>query len=79
MQIVHPIAKAANRTTDPVYTYDDQRRINDWLDQQVGRYPKGYRQFENFENYKVVNPDATIQEYHDTSKLRKIFIKLICV
>lgn len=29
----------------------------------VGRYPHGFRQYENYVNYRFLNPDATIDDY----------------
>lgn len=34
--------------------------------ERIGRYPHGFRHFENFANYSQVKPDATIQEYMET-------------
>lgn len=44
---------------------EDQRRMAAEADKNVGRYPRGYRQFESYENYKMFNPGATMQEYHE--------------
>lgn len=41
--LVHPIASGMSRNVEPIFSYDDQVRINEWLDGQIGRYPKGYR------------------------------------
>ena len=43
-------------------------RENQWKhhmyhQERMGRYPHGYRHFENFANYSQHKPDATIQEY----------------
>lgn len=31
--------------------------------QNIGRYPQGFRHYENYVNYRTVFPDATIEEY----------------
>jgi hypothetical protein len=31
--------------------------------QSIGRYPLGFRHYENFVNYKMVVKDATVQDY----------------
>ena len=43
-------------------------KLREYMDKNVGRYPKGYRHFENYENYKIEFPGATIEEYHNESK-----------
>ena len=45
-------------------THKHRRIINS----TIGRYPIGYRHFENYENYKVKYPERTIQDYHEQSK-----------
>lgn len=34
--------------------------------ERIGRYPQGFRHFENFANYSQFKKDATIQEYMET-------------
>lgn len=41
---------------------DEQRWLKDKSD-RVGRYPEGFRHYENFASYLIGNPDATIYEY----------------
>lgn len=42
----------------------------DWLKyvdqaiEQVGRYPFGARHLENYENFSVVYPGSTLEDYH---------------
>jgi uncharacterized short protein YbdD (DUF466 family) len=31
--------------------------------EMVGKYPAGFRHYENYVNYRQVNPDATIEDY----------------
>lgn len=50
------------------YKYDDQYRINEYYDKHAGRYPIGLRHYESYENYRQVYPNATMQDYHETSK-----------
>jgi len=33
------------------------------MNQRVGRYPEGYRHLETFENYRMVKPGSTVEEY----------------
>lgn len=42
-------------------------RYLDEIDRNIGRYPEGFRHYENYENYRSVYPDATIQDYHNES------------
>lgn len=48
---------------------EDYHRYMDEVERNIGRYPEGYRHYENYENYKVANPEASIQDYHNESKL----------
>ena len=36
-------------------------------DQNIARYPVGFRHYENWENYRVVNPHASVEDYHQDS------------
>lgn len=33
------------------------------IEANIGRYPMGYRHYENYHNYKLQNPNSTIQDY----------------
>ena len=33
------------------------------MEQGIGKFPNGFRHYESFANYKLVNPDAEIQDY----------------
>lgn len=46
----------------------DRKRYNKQIESNTGRYPVGFRHYENYYNYKVVYPESTIQEYSDASK-----------
>jgi hypothetical protein len=52
------------------FDIDDEavHRYWDEVERSIGRYPDGFRHFENYENYRVVYPDSTIQDYHNESK-----------
>ena len=67
----NPLDKALEKRTVPVSDY-----LNTWvLDQKnviaqheydqnnIGRYPHGYRHYENYANYSQVVTDATIEDY----------------
>jgi len=44
----------------------DQENFNEFLrykEKEIGRYPHGWRHYENYANYSVANPEAPIQEY----------------
>ena len=44
----------------------DQENYDKWhmyQQEKIGRYPYGFRHFENFANYSQANKDSTIQEY----------------
>lgn len=47
---------------------DDLKKMQEYMNKAIGRYPPGFRHYENFENYQIINPGATIQDYHDESK-----------
>ena len=65
-----PINSRHGNYFDPSPT--DKIRYEDYLDSKVGRYPIGFRHYENFENYRIINPDATIDEYTTKSKIFNI-------
>jgi hypothetical protein len=33
------------------------------MEDGIGKFPNGFRHYESFTNYKLVNPDADIEEY----------------
>lgn len=35
------------------------------MDNNLSRYPVGFRHYENFANYKLMKPDSEIKEYID--------------
>lgn len=35
------------------------------IERNVGRYPMGYRHYENYHNYKLQYPDASIHDYQN--------------
>ena len=47
------------------YVLDKQNKLLEWERQMnaIGKYPPGFRHFENFVNYRVVFPDASIEDY----------------
>jgi len=45
----------------------DYERYMDMVDSKIGRYPIGFRHYESYENYCVVNPDASIEDYSKES------------
>jgi hypothetical protein len=47
---------------------EDYHSFYDQIERNIGRYPIGFRQYENFENYSAAYPDSTIQDYHEQSK-----------
>jgi len=40
----------------------------DRVESLIGRYPIGFRHYENYENYKRYFPNSTIQDYQDDGK-----------
>jgi hypothetical protein len=38
------------------------------IEANIGRYPIGFRHYENYENYKAKFPEASIQDYTADSK-----------
>ncbi len=46
--------------------------MHDILEKNVGRYPVAYRHYESYENYRVLNPQSTMQEYHDRSNFYSV-------
>ncbi len=51
---------------------DEVHRYWDQVERNIGRYPEGFRHYENFESYRIANPNATLQDYHSDSKLNNI-------
>lgn len=47
----------------------------DRRDKIIGRYPVGFRHYENYENYKVIYPEANLEDYTQTSKFLYSFKK----
>ena len=45
----------------------DHHAYLDNVEKSIGRYPIGFRHYENFENYKAFKEDGNIQEYHEES------------
>lgn len=46
----------------------------DKLENNIARYPIGFRHLENFNNYRTIYSDATIEDYHNYSMYIYIFI-----
>lgn len=44
-------------------TREETKKYHDYWNNKIGRYPEGFRHYENFANYSQVKKDATIQEY----------------
>ena len=40
----------------------------DEVERNIGRYPVGFRHYENFESYHSVFPSSTLDDYHNDSK-----------
>ena len=45
---------------------ENEIKFDMYQQERIGRYPHGFRHFENFANYSQVKKDATIQEYMET-------------
>ena len=66
-----PIDKAIQKTKVPVSDYlnawvlDNENKIaeHEWEQNNFGRYPDGYRHYENYANYSQVITEATIEDY----------------
>ena len=43
---------------------EEREKEMDRIEKQLGRYPLGWRHYENFENYSFKYPDKTIHDYH---------------
>lgn len=56
---------------------EDVHGYLDSVEKNIGRYPIGFRHYENFENFKAARPEATIQEYQETSKLPNLSLLLL--
>ena len=46
-----------------VLDQENWEKMHDYAHSRLGRYPHGFRHFENYANYSQVKKDATIQEY----------------
>lgn len=50
-------------------TEDDYHKYMEQAEAGIGRYPKGFRHYENFTNYSMIFRDANIDEYqHDMNR-----------
>lgn len=38
------------------------------IEKNIGRYPRGFRHFENYYNYRVFKPQSSIEDYTQDSK-----------
>ena len=47
----------------------DYHKEMDRIENNIGRYPIGFRHYENFDNYRVIFPDSTIEHY--TNEMNK--------
>jgi hypothetical protein len=43
----------------------DAHAYLDRVEEQIGRYPVGFRHYENFENYRVKYPEQSIGDYQE--------------
>ena len=57
-----------------VFDLDDEahHQLQDQMEGNIGRYPIGFRHYENFESYHTVHRDLSIQDYHNESKCDRI-------
>ena len=53
---------------------EDYHAYLDNDERNIGRYPEGFRHYENYENYKTANPQSSIQDYHEESKIIPILL-----
>lgn len=55
---------------DDYYVPNDRSRFDELAraESLIGRYPLGFRHYENYHNYRLKYPDATIQDYQTDSK-----------
>ena len=51
-----------------ILSLENKHKHRKIINSNIGRYPIGFRHFENYDNYRVKHPESTIQEYHDLSK-----------
>lgn len=63
----HDNPKVVESVSDEVYglTHKDHHREMERIESQVGRYPTGFRHFENYEFYNLHHPDATMVDYQE--------------
>ena len=55
---------------DDLYVPNDRGRYDELarVESLVGRYPLGFRHYENFHNYRLKYPEASIQDYQEDGK-----------
>lgn len=58
---------------------EEEERIYNDTEKNIGRYPVGFRHYENFENYKIKFPHATIADYTNDSNNLEISFYLTIV
>ena len=51
-----------------ILTTEDYLKEMDRAENDIARYPIGFRQYENYDNYRTVYPNATLEEYSNDSK-----------
>jgi hypothetical protein len=47
---------------------EDYHAYYDLIEQSIGRYPPGFRHYENFVNYRALVTDSSLFDYHQVSK-----------
>ncbi len=51
-----------------ILNLENQHKHRKIVNSTIGRYPIGYRHYENYENYRIKYPERSIQDYHEQSK-----------
>jgi hypothetical protein len=57
----HPV----NSLYDEAFFLDEKsvKQFFTDIEHSIGRYPNGFRHYENYANYSIVNPNSEISEY----------------
>ena len=68
-------------TYDGDLQFSEPLREKMWrqVDDSIGRYPHGWRHYESFVNYQVINPHATIQEYIEEMNSQVTFDNFLAI
>ena len=71
-----PMSRFANIWEEDQRNHDE---ISHYEQNVLGRYPKGFRHYENYANYSQVHTDATVEEYMDVMNRQVTYSEFVAI